>query len=364
MILRYKNYCYVFILLFAGCSTIVSTLVPLNDTPKPNGRYGVGTQVFTWIDQNRLETFTEEDDKRKLSIQLWYPAEMSGKDFFPYLDNADKRISYIAKRIEVPEFLVSGVKYVDSHSEYNAKPILGEFPLIIFSHGLGGMKVQNTIQVEELVSNGYIVIAPDHTYDANITIFNDGSTAEFRAGYDESIEYTEQDFYDFRIPQINTRSLDLSFIMDKIESLQRVGGVWSNIDMSKIGVFGHSFGGGTAVVSSYNDKRIDACIALDGWIKPVPPSIIEDGLDVPFMFIGQKQWKDSSNYLKLDQLINNSSKQKDKILIENTMHFDYTDSPYFSDLSKRIGISGSMPAQEIVDTLNFYINTFFNSHLY
>ena len=347
-----------------GCSTIVSTLIPLNDMPTPNGKYGVGTQVFTWIDQAREETFTEEDDKRKLSIQLWYPAVMSGKEFYPYLDNADKRISKISKRIDVPEFLISGVKHVESHSEYGAKAIIGEFPLIIFSHGLGGMKVQNTIQVEELVSNGYIVIAPDHTYDANITIFNDGSIAEFRAGYDESIEYTEQDFYDFRGPQIITRSLDLSFIMDKIESLQRVGGVWSNIDMGKIGAFGHSFGGGTAVVSSYNDKRIDACIALDGWIKPVPPSIIKDGLDVPFMFIGQKRWEDSSNYLKLDELINNSSKQKDKILIDNTMHFDYTDSPYFSDLSKRIGISGSMPAQEIVDTLNYHINTFFNSHLY
>ena len=352
-------------ILFSGCSTIASKLIPLKDLPSPNGQYDIGTQIFTWIDENREETFTEEaNDKRKLSIQVWYPAEVSGKNYYPYLDNANKRIPPIAKRIEVPALILSGVKNVKTHSELNAKPIIGEFPLILFSHGLGGMKVQNTIQVEELVSNGYIVVASDHTYDANITIFQDGSIAEFRAGYDESISYTEQQFYDFRIPQINIRAADMSFVLNKIEDLQRLGGLWSNIDMSSVGIFGHSFGGGTAVVSSYNDKRIDACIALDGWIKPVPSLILENGIDVPFMFIGQEKWTDDVNYLKLDQLIENSSEENYKILIQNTMHFDYTDSPYFSDLSKRVGISGSMEADDIVDTLNFHINTFFKSHLH
>ena len=38
-----------------------------------------------------------------------------------------------------------------------------------------------------------------------------------------------------------------------------------NMDLDKIGVFGHSFGGATGVVASWNDIRISACLNLDGW---------------------------------------------------------------------------------------------------
>ena len=203
------------IMLISGCSTIISNLVPLKDFPKPRGDYDIGTQIFTWTDEEREETFTEEEgDKRKLSVQVWYPTTLSGKKFYPYVDNSNLRIPKIAQRIEVPAVLLSGVKNVTTHSELNAQPITGQFSLIIFSHGLGGMKVQNTIQVEELVSNGYIVVAPDHTYDANITIFEDGSVAEFKAGYDESRTYTEAEFYAFRIPQIRIRAADISFALE------------------------------------------------------------------------------------------------------------------------------------------------------
>ena len=37
------------------------------------------------------------------------------------------------------------------------------------------MRAQNTAHIEELVSQGYFVISPDHPFDANITVFDDGT---------------------------------------------------------------------------------------------------------------------------------------------------------------------------------------------
>ena len=60
-------------------------------------------------------------------------------------------------------------------------------------------------------------------------------------------------------------------------------------DTNSIGVFGHSFGGGTAALSSYLDSRIDACLGLDAWFEPMPPTIINSGINIPFCWIGQIQ---------------------------------------------------------------------------
>jgi hypothetical protein len=51
--------------------------------------------------------------------------------------------------------------------------------VLIFSHGRGGYRQHNTMQVEELVSHGYIVAAIDHPYAATGVVFPDGRIAAF-----------------------------------------------------------------------------------------------------------------------------------------------------------------------------------------
>ena len=40
------------------------------------------------------------------------------------------------------------------------------------------------------------------------------------------------------------------------------------MDLGKLIVNGHSFGGGTVIGVAARDKRIKACIALDPWLYP------------------------------------------------------------------------------------------------
>ena len=365
------------ILFLPSCSYIASKVIKLNNLPESTGEYSVGTKIFTWTDQSREESFTSDVmDKRKIAVQVWYPIEKKSIVRMNYIDYPNKRIGPISEQFSLmdvsPIFvatLMSDVRNVKTNSEYDAEIIsnsLNKYPLIIFSHGLGGMKNQNSIQVEELVSQGYIVVAPDHSYDANITIFTNGEIAPFKSSeYDPRIKYSIEDFYAYRIPQIQTRSYDLTFILDTIDSLQLDVNekIWNMIDFNKIGVFGHSFGGGTTLLTIYNDHRVDAGIALDGWIEPIPNEVISSGIDKPFLYIGRTEWEDTLNYYKLNKLIDNSQGNGKKILLPGTEHFDYTDTPYFHTVTKTIKVSGSMPTNVIVDTLNHYLVKFFNKHL-
>ena len=200
-----------------SCGLIIPHIIPFNNIPQPTGPFNVGTQIFQWADHNRKEWFTEaDDDYRRLVIQVWYPTLDDRVEDLPYLDYPDKRTTPLARRIELPEFLIHHIEGVKSNSIINAAIKEGNemYPLILFSHGLGGMRMQNTVQMEELASRGYVVVAMDHPYDAYITVYSDGSIADFRSGLEE--DATEEEFWDVRIPQINTRAADLTFILDNI----------------------------------------------------------------------------------------------------------------------------------------------------
>jgi len=92
---------------------------------------------------------------------------------------------------------------------------------LIFSHGLGGNRAQNTIMIEELASHGYVIIAVEHAYDAHISIFNNGEIADYRSGINyesrNSRVITPEEFWDIRLPQIKTRASDVKFLLDMAE---------------------------------------------------------------------------------------------------------------------------------------------------
>ena len=362
-------------ILISGCTVIMPKLIPFKNLPAPNGEYSVGTQVFNWIDSSRDEWFTEDDldDKRKLVVQIWYPTEAIGGEKYPYMDNPEKRLGPLSEQLELPVFMIRHIQEIRTNSILNAPihPDVDSLPVIVFSHGLGGMKAQNTAHIEELVSQGYFVIAPDHPYDANITIFNDGTVADYRSGITflqakrgKGLKLTEKDFWDFRLPQIKTRTADIQYLLNELEARNgTVQSLWKVMDLDRIGIFGHSYGGATSVMVSYVDNRIDACISLDGWNVPIPQNVIDDGLNIPLLYIGRPEWDTNLNYEKLDTLIARSGTIAEKLILDGTKHFDYSDTPYFSTMAKRFGISGELSAEEILSTLNEQIITFFDKHV-
>jgi pimeloyl-ACP methyl ester carboxylesterase len=362
------------LVLIQGCSVFIPKIIPLNNLPAPTGEYFVGTQTYTWTDNSRDEWFTDDTtDVRRIVVQIWYPTNSQPSKRYHYIDKPEQQLGPISAQLELPVFLIKHMQNIKTNSILNAPihPRLDNLPVIIFSHGLGGMKSQNTIQMEELASRGYFVIAPDHSYDANITIFDDNTFADYRSGITylqakngNKLELTEQDFWDFRLPQLNTRTADIQFILDRLTVLNHSEeNFWGTLKLEKIGLIGHSFGGATSIMTAFKDDRIDACMVLDAWLVPIPQYVIDEGLSIPFLFMGRPEWDDALNYEKLDTLMSRSKNIKQKMIIEGTTHFDFSDTPQFSPILKKIGISGSLPADELLLKLNSETVTFFENYL-
>ena len=346
-----------------GCISI-----PFNNPPKPSGKSQIGTQSIELIDLERLEWFTENpDDFRKIMIQVWYPTKDYQGEKELYIDYGDIRIKTLAEQFDYKPFLFKGLTEIETNSFTKAKPkVNNKFPLIIFSHGLGGNRTQNTVIVEELVSHGYVVIAIEHAYDANVSIFNNGEIADYRSGINyerrNSERPTPEEFWNFRLPQLQTRSKDVSFVLDQVQKGNFPKDIKEIMDLKNIGIFGHSFGGATSIYTSYYDNRIDACINLDGWIVVVPDNIINNGINQNFMYLGQEKWDEKLNYEKLDKFVksNNSSS---KILIPGTTHYDYSDTPHMSIAARLLKKSGKVKRNDLKNILNELIISFFNKNL-
>ena len=107
-----------------------------------------------------------------------------------------------------------------------------------------------------------------------LTILPDGREIPTAKKYCNDCDTEE--FYNVFLPQINTRISDIRFLIDQIEKIKS-GKIKSNfstaMDIDKLGIFGHSFGGGTSLATSILDSRIKSCLSLDGWYTPVHPDI-------------------------------------------------------------------------------------------
>ena len=353
-------------LLISGCSFVASRVIPLNDIKSPTGKYKVGTQIFYWVDNDREEWFTNiEGDKRELVVQVWYPSNGEDASKITWVDNPSIRTNAIIEKFDIPRFIAKAIDRVDTDSFLNASPIEeGSFPVIIFSHGFEGFRSQNTTQIQELVSNGYIVFSLDHTYDAVLTIFPDGRTISPAQQYCYGCEAKE--FYDVFIPQINTRIADMRFLIDQIEMLKsrEIESNFSNImDINRIGIFGHSFGGGTSLAVTILDSRIKSCLSLDGWYVPIHPDIYEQGLSKPFLHLGQVAWNEEINYEILDKILESKEGIGYKLSLEGAHHYDFTDSPHLSKLSSSFKLSSDLDSEEILDVTNTAVVGFFDAHL-
>jgi len=347
-----------------GHRLIIPMMIPLNDLPKPTGEYGVGTQIVEWTDPTRNEWFTKTlGDKRRMVVQAWYPTKPSNAAPLPYIAKPDQWLPALSGVLGLPQFLFNHLRDIKTHSILNAPihPMIEHTPLIIFSHGLRGMRFQNTAQFEALASRGYMVLSADHAYDASLTLFNDGTIANFRSGYEGKLSTKE--FWDLRNPQLKTRVADIHFLIDTVTKKAATNDpLWALADLNRIGIFGHSYGGATSIVAASQDPRIIATIALDGWMVPVPPKVINQGLSSPMLYIGQESWSDPVNYQKLDKFLKNSSQQT-SVFIAGTKHFDFSDTPLFSNLMQNAGLAGTIPAKELAVDLENRIVSFFNLHL-
>lgn len=165
---------------------------------------------------------------RKLPVDLWYPADPSlrGQDLLP---------GATRHQFGQPHAALS-----------DAAAAPGRFPIIAFSHGNGGLREQSTFLTTQLASWGFAVIAPDHV----------GNTFFEMAGLDEQARKS------VHLESRENRPRDLE---TALHAALAGGTGFPELDGTRIGALGHSFGGWTAMKLS---RRVPALRAVCG-LAPV-----------------------------------------------------------------------------------------------
>jgi dienelactone hydrolase len=368
--------------LFYGCAAAGAILVPLESIDPPSGKYNIGTQVYFWTDNSRGEVYTTDPtDFRELMVQIWYPAQ-EGKNYqkAPHVTFPKKAISSIARTAGLPASFGRHGTQLTSNSIFGLLPIQNKkFPLILFSHGDGGLLNQNTSQVEELVSNGYIVIACNHTYNASITFDKEGNPIPYKqnVSWNEQAQYHKKYYTNLLI---NYRYQDLAFLLKTLKQKRLNDGslnpFQNNIDFEKVGAMGHSMGGGTTYMAMLKNNEVKAGVALDGWFFGLLDEEAKTNTKKPFLHIGQEQFldaeidgdinfsKDGKRNFDIYNTILDTNKESYGVYIKNSLHYSFTDMKLIynqrAPFSLPLDSLGEVDKKIIDDVMDKIVLDFFN----
>jgi predicted dienelactone hydrolase len=236
---------------------VAGWLLPVVALPPPTGPYAVGIVDRELTDQAR---------GRRLMVSIWYPAAQSGVAA-PLIQHPRALEAGLERLTGLPGVLFQQLGYTTLAAS-QAVPALDHqrpFPVLIFSHGMVGMRLQNSSTMQDLASWGYVVVAIDHTDAAAITIFSDGTSNPHnleRFGIPASVIPTRERMNQHVFP---VWVADQRFIYDMLEDWATTDPLLAGrLDLAQVGSFGHSFGGATALEVCLVEVRCRAAANLDG----------------------------------------------------------------------------------------------------
>ena len=259
--------------------------------PTPTGAFAVGRAVYDWTDDANVDTLVPvPGTKRELLVWIWYPsAARKSAVTDEYLPAS---LSAEVERDLGPllgGLLTRDLSKVHAHSIGNADVSLQQrtYPVVIMRAGASSEVWNYSTLAEDLASHGYVVVGFDAPYRTSVVVLPDGRVMR-RAPENnaELCEGQEQAQRESCINRILTAWIaDIGFVLDRLEwvnTSDASGKFKRRLDMARVGVFGHSFGGATALQFCHDDPRCKAGIDIDG--QPFG-SVIQDGLYQPFMFL-------------------------------------------------------------------------------
>ncbi len=357
-------------LILLALSTAVPILLPVPKIPTPSGPYQIGTSIFEMTDTSRQEIYSGKDEPRRFMIQVWYPAEVKDADIrAPWMSNASIYAPAIATYINLPSYFLNHLALVEIPAYIDAKVATsdGGFPVILFSHGWNGFNAQNTGQALELASHGYVVVGIQHTYGAVITVFPDGTIAPNNPkALPEDAE--DPNYEVVARVLVNEWAGDMSFVMDQLSVWEKEAGnpFAEKLDLERVGVYGHSTGGGAAIQFCGVDSRCKAVLGMDPFMRPVSAEVIESGVSQPSFFMFSQGWADltdSKNNQLFNQFYPNASDSRGAISIDGTKHYDFSDLPLLSPIAPQLGLKGPLNGKVVIKIVNSYLLDFFEMTL-
>lgn len=332
--------------------------------PAPAGPYEVGrTRIFV-TDESRDETFSDDPgDRRELPVTVYYPASDTSSE--PLATFASDAVcEKIAGFNGTPSFLL---KTIISNSHVDASVSdKGPFPVLLFSGGLYGQLPFYGSLLERLASEGFVIVAVEHPYsdvavemsDGRIVTCNDPGTAYPElSGEDMAAVKRYEALGDVWVRDMNCV---LSHVAGMNETDERFAG---SMDLARVGIFGHSFGGAAAVAAARENPEILAAVNMDGTMF----GSMADPLTQPVMLMMNEQGiSQSALYFREKVEISETSEACYHLLLRGSTHDSFaTDSGLIYDKYSilRSPEVASIGGFEALDSLTAYLKAFFDQYL-
>ena len=245
----------VLVLVLAVCvlASVPTAIGAAQSTPPPPvpapGDAGPGRAEYA-VGRRTIEIVAAPE--RTLTVDVWYPVDDAA-----------------AEGVGPSIYEFPGISYPSAVAlDGPVASTKGPFPLVVYSHGSGGLRYVAAFFTEALAARGFVVAAPEHTGNTAIDAVTGASA-------------TRAEIARFRPADVQATITEmLAASADPTNPLS------GTIDAERIGVAGHSAGGygvltavsGVEAVPA--DPRIDAVVVM----APVVPTEAEK-VDVPTMVI-------------------------------------------------------------------------------
>jgi len=322
-----------------------------------NKNYSVGYQEIFIENKDRKQPkpFYElsnlsPNTNRELLADIYYPTNQETEFIQLFKDSSSDWgvaiINYLNRTwdLNLPEFLLSHLNLTYFDIGIDVPIADNNFPVVIYTHGWAGEKIFASDQLVELASQGYVVVALDHTGLAMFTDLPSG-TINNSGGTDASSNIYEVMF---------EMSLDIEDTVDYL--------VDSNYqaDFTNISVIGHSTGGGSGYLYCERNQ-CESLILQDPFFTPLIESNINIHLTVDTYFIYSEDWyigyEEEGSLTEMDVLQNyiTSSTPLLKYYMSDSKHYDFVAFGAISPLAKYSFLKGSI---DYKDSLN--VNNYFN----
>lgn len=369
-------------IILMSLSVVLPVALPVFDLPKTTGSYTIGTMdKLLVLDRDEVIT-SDSTDSRSIMIKVWYPSNESDGKRDHYVDKAGR--SGFAENYGLPPSMLNYLDNVETNV-YREIQIADEtFPVLIFSHGYNSIANGYYALLSELVSHGYVIFAINHTYESTGSTFPDGTKKFFNYEYASKIEegtwstiqpaieaYRDGQSFEDRHPLIQ-EALSTYFVKDMIER-------WANdvvdvvseldkwnsegffngkLDVSNIGVIGHSRGGGAAGESLLIDERIKVGVNIDGvqWGQ-----IVNTEFQKPFLYLSS-DWPPEHENLNQHAYVNKSTSTFYEAVILQSGHSNFMDIPLMIPVQP-LNQAGNINSELALRLTGNIITSFFDKYL-
>jgi pimeloyl-ACP methyl ester carboxylesterase len=344
--------------------------------PAPTGHFAVGRTTYAWVNNTQTDELAPSSGaKREVVVWMWYPSDAT-KSATPveYLPAPWRLAEAQHSGALMSQFLTRDLSLVRAHStsDPDVSPQQRSYPVVIMRAGAGALTIDFTTLAEDLASHGYVVVGFDAPYRTFVVVLPDNRVVIRPPTNDP--ENLQADQADRLINRLLPMWIgDTKFVVSQLQSLNAgdpSGKFTGRLDMQRLGMFGHSFGGAQALQFCHDDPRCKAGIDIDG--APYG-SVVQDGVKQPFMFIlsdHSHDLPDSASgqiHANFQSIYDHLPNGRLFITIRGANHFSFSDqmllkSHYVIRLLRTFGF-GRLGGRRGLAITADYVHTFFDVYL-